>query len=232
MKINAFHFGLTLLLTGCQAAPAPRTPEPAAVPVALAPSPSQVRVSEVVRSYTLGAYVDPDDPTLRHEAHMVHRIEAAAHWDLRPMAEENPARPTLPAQAEPAPVAPAPPVPPPVVAAPAVELTTDPEPAVMPNGDGVIDLTAVETPATGEVNPFTVRGQPALPPREVELRVTGIVGGAKPCALINGRVVEPGGTFDGFALQRIEPTAVVLTCGRHRLRVPIAAEPTRVRIAP
>jgi hypothetical protein len=96
----------------------------------------------------------------------------------------------------------------------------------------VIDLTSVENPATGELNPFAVRAQPTLLPREIELRVTGILAGTRPCAVINGQLVEPGGTIEGFGLKRIEPAAVVLTLGRHRLRVPMAAEPTRVRTTP
>lgn len=238
MKTNALLLGFSALLIGCQTAPASRDPAPAVVPVAIAPLPAQVRAPEVVKTYTIGAYVDPDDPTLRHEAHTVQRIEAAAYWDLRPGAEMPTVKSTPPAQAEqlPAAAAPAQASPPAVVAAPPslppVELTIDPEPALMPNADGVIDLTSMENPATGELNPFAVRALPTLLPREIELRVTGILAGARPCAVINGQLVEPGGTIEGFSLKRIEPAAVVLTLGRHRLRVPMAAEPTRVRTTP
>jgi hypothetical protein len=188
-----------------------------------------------VKTYTIGAYVDPDDPTLRHEAHTVQRIEAAAYWDLRPAAETAPFISRQPAKRESAPFVPAaqpqpalvptPPAPPP-------ELSVDPEPALMPNADGLIDLTSVDVPAASEVNPFAVRSAPAQPPREIELRITGILAGAKPCAIINGQLVEPGGTVEGLILKRIEPAAVIFTLGRHRLRAPISSDPVRVRTAP
>jgi hypothetical protein len=237
MKTSTFILSL-LLLVGCQAkTPAPFPPAVAAVPPALNPSPpaGRLRAPEVVKTYTIGAYVDPADPTLRHEAHAVQRIEAAAYWDLRPAMDVT-ARPVTSAGVPKAPAAPAPaPEIPTVEAGPVpapVELTVDPEPALMPNGDGVIDLTAADVPAAGEVNPFAVRVAPAAPPRSIELRVTGIIAGAKPGAIINGQLLEPGGAVEGLLLKHIEPGGVILTFGRHRLRVPLSSEPIRVRTAP
>ncbi len=234
MKTNAHLVVFTVLLAGCQAAPPPPSTPASTLPVFVPPPAAQVRTREVVKAYTIGAYVDPDDPTLRHEAHTVQRIEAAANWDLRPVAEvkstpsvmvqtEQPsARPTVP-----------PPIAPTVVATPpAIELTVDPEPALMPNADGVIDLSSVAAPASGEVNPFAVRAAPAQPSREIELRITGIMAGAKPGAIINGQLLEPGAVVEGLILARIEPGAVILTLGRHRLRAPLSAEPIRVRTTP
>jgi hypothetical protein len=240
MKTNFALLAFTILLAGCQAASPPAPPPvPIRAPIATANLTStRARAPEVVKTYLIGAYVDPVDPTLRHEAHTVQRIEAAAYWDLRPLTDAPTARPGQPAEAEqpqaatvlakeslPAVVA-APPPPPPV------ELSVDPEPALMPNADGVIDLTAVEAPTAVEVNPFAVRTAPTSPPRTIELRVTGIVAGARPCAIVNGQLIEPGGAVEGLMLQRIEPTAVVFTLGRHRLRAPLTAEPIRVRTTP
>lgn len=237
MKTDTFILSL-LLLGGCQAkTPAPVPPAVATVPPVVNPPPpaGRLRAPEVVKTYTIGAYVDPADPALRHEAHAVQRIEAAAYWDLRP-AMDVAARPVTLAGVPKAPEAPAPsPVIPAVAAGPTpvpIELTVDPEPALMPNGDGVIDLTAVDAPAAGEVNPFAVRAAPAAPPRSIELRVTGIMAGAKPGAIINGQLIEPSGTMDGFVLRHIEPGGIILTFGRHRLRVPLSSEPIRVRTAP
>lgn len=237
MKTNAFLLSL-LLLGGCQAkTPTPVSPATVSATVAAEalPHPSQLRAPEVVKTYTIGAYVDPADPTLRHEAHTVQRIEAAAYWDLRPAMEVNPHTPLpavrqerSPATQLPPPVGPMAAVAPPP---PPAELTVDPEPALMPNGDGVVDLTVAGVPVAEEVNPFAVRVTPAATPRTIEVRVTGILAGVKPAAIINGQLLEPGANVDGLILQRIEPAAVILTLGRHRLRVPLSSEPIRVRTA-
>lgn len=36
----------------------------------------------VVHSYWIGTYVDPADPDVRHQAHVVDRLERASQWDL------------------------------------------------------------------------------------------------------------------------------------------------------
>lgn len=237
MKINALLLSLPLLLCGCQSGaavpiasrPAEASPTPAAPP----PPPPRVRAPEVVKTYTIGAYVDPNDPTLRHEAHTVQRIEAAAYWDLRPLAAADATPSVIPETAQPKSVASLP-TPRPVapMALPAPELTVDPEPALMPNGDGLIDLASAGRPASEEVNPFAVRTTTSVPTRTIELRVTGILSGAKPCAIINGQLIELGGIVEGLVLRHIEPGGVVLTLGRHRLRVPLSAGPVRILTAP
>jgi hypothetical protein len=236
MKTNAFLFSF-ILLGGCHArTPPPVSPADVTAPVAQTPSPlpSQLRAPEVVKTYTIGAYVDPADPTLRHEAHTVQRIEAAAYWDLRPVIELKSQAPVPVAEtAKPAgPQLPSPVLPTAVAIPPPVELTADPEPALMPNADGMIDLTSLEAPAADEVNPFAVRTASTNPPRTIELRITGILAGVKPGAIINGQLLEPGAIVEGLILKRIEPSAVILTLGRHRLRVPLSSEPIRVRTTP
>jgi hypothetical protein len=234
MNTNAHLAVFTVFLAGCQAAPPPPSTPASTLPVFVPPLAAPVRTPEVVKTYTIGAYVDPDDPTLRHEAHTVQRIEAVANWDLRPVAEVK-STPSVMVQTEQPSARPAvpPPVAPTVVATPpAIELSIDPEPALMPNADGVIDLSSVVAPASSEVNPFAVRAAPAQTPREIELRITGIMAGAKPGAIINGQLLEPGAVVEGLTLARIEPGAVILTLGRHRLRAPLSAEPIRVRTTP
>jgi len=49
--------------------------------------------------------------------------------------------------------------------------------------------------------------------------------GSAPLAAINGRVVRPGETIDGFVLERIEPTNVILR--RHDIRVVLPLRNTR-----
>lgn len=87
------------LSTGCEtlqkksiaALPAPvPQPAPAVAPVAgsdLDPgNVENVRASETLKSYPVGRYVDPADPGVMHEAHVVYRKEAGATWNLSPNA--------------------------------------------------------------------------------------------------------------------------------------------------
>jgi hypothetical protein len=46
----------------------------------------KVRASETLKSYPVGRYVDPKDPDVMHEAHVVYRKEAGAAWNLNPNA--------------------------------------------------------------------------------------------------------------------------------------------------
>jgi hypothetical protein len=62
----------------------------------------KVRMSETLKSYPTGRYVDPSDPNVMHEAHVVYRKEAGAAWNLNPNAPTVvPLGPTL-AVADPA----------------------------------------------------------------------------------------------------------------------------------
>jgi hypothetical protein len=95
MKLADCFLVSFLALTGCQVTPRPATPPAVArlpvVTTALAPA---ARTPEFVKTYTLGAYVDDDDPTVRHAGHTIQRIERAATWDLRPV--EKPAPEPIP----------------------------------------------------------------------------------------------------------------------------------------
>ncbi|MGH7945598.1 MAG: hypothetical protein ACREF9_11380 [Opitutaceae bacterium] len=46
----------------------------------------KVRVGETLKSYPVGRYVDPTDPNVMHEAHVVYRKEAGSSWNLNPNA--------------------------------------------------------------------------------------------------------------------------------------------------
>jgi hypothetical protein len=46
----------------------------------------KVRVGETLKAYPVGRFVDPKDPNVMHESHVVYRKEAGANWNLAPNA--------------------------------------------------------------------------------------------------------------------------------------------------
>ena len=46
----------------------------------------KVRSAETLKAYPIGRYVDPRDPNVMHESHVVYRKEAGANWNLAPNA--------------------------------------------------------------------------------------------------------------------------------------------------
>ena len=106
----------------------------------------------------------------------------------------------------------------------------DSDPALVPNADGVIDLTASAATPTEPANPFAVRTAPERPSREVQLHVSGLIAGPKACAVVNERLVEAGDTVESFRVERIEPESVLLRRGERRLRLPLSGTPVRVRL--
>lgn len=46
----------------------------------------QVRHGEALKAYPINRYVDPNDPNVMHEGHVVYRREASAGWNLSPNA--------------------------------------------------------------------------------------------------------------------------------------------------
>jgi hypothetical protein len=85
-----------VLGAGCETPP----PKAATAPV-LSPAPAvapvsgtdldqanteKIRVGETLKSYPVGRYVDPNDPNVMHEAHVVYRKEAGTSWNLNPNA--------------------------------------------------------------------------------------------------------------------------------------------------
>lgn len=97
MKTKPFCALLMLCLAGCQAlaprtAKAPPPPAPAPLPAPVAGTEldqkniGNVRVGETLKAYPAGRYVDPNDPSVMHEAHTIYREEDAASWNLNPNA--------------------------------------------------------------------------------------------------------------------------------------------------
>jgi hypothetical protein len=43
-----------------------------------------VRYGENLKAYTMGRYVEPDNPLVMHERHTVYRVETTAKWNLHP----------------------------------------------------------------------------------------------------------------------------------------------------
>jgi hypothetical protein len=70
------------------------------------------------------------------------------------------------------------------------------------------DPAAVAPPIGQPARPET---QPAAPQQPFVLQST--ISGTLPMAWINGRCVQPGESIDGFVLERVEPSRVVLRKG-------------------
>jgi hypothetical protein len=46
----------------------------------------KVRTGETLKAYPIGRFVDPNDPNVMHESHVVYRKESGANWNLAPNA--------------------------------------------------------------------------------------------------------------------------------------------------
>ncbi|MDP3070024.1 MAG: hypothetical protein Q8N18_07020 [Opitutaceae bacterium] len=253
MKLAATLFlFVAFCLAGCQTVRPSKIAPYAPLPIAKPPAPASVRIPEVVKTYALGAYADPEDASVRHAAHVIHRVEGTAAWNLSPDLGES-SRPSATAQ-------PLPPAPPPAIVAPpevvpasvsavasppaaiaAVAVpetppplapTVDLTPVVMPNADGLIDLTALDAAnASDEINPFAVRTTGGNAPRELTVVISGVVSGNKPTALVNKRPVEIGEHVESLTLERVETDAALFRSGGRLLRLPISTQPVRIRLA-
>lgn len=241
---------LPLCLSGCQTGQVDRN---APLPIAATPMQPDARTAAVVGHYTLGAYVDPEDVLVRHDAHAIQRVEVPARWDLRTLPVEPPATldrsppqlvapvaadetgarspvppPTAPTSAPPPPAIPAagaPPLETKIVDAP------DLPAALAPNADGFIDLTAPVADEDTDLNPFVVRSLRADATREVSVQVSGVLLGAVPCALINGVPVRPGETVESLTLVSLQADAAIFRRDDRLIRLPVAARPAHLRIA-
>lgn len=216
---------LTLVtVTGCQSAPRP-VPPPVAAPVPSAAPSLELQEKTLRQQQHIQALIAQNEALLAR----VQELEAA------PLVSPTPPVPAVlppailqPVAAEPVNLAPVPP------SAPSAPSVPSPlaEPAILPNADGLIDLTALlaQTRDGDDVNPFAVRSLPADAIREVTLHVQGVIGGAAPCALINQRTVQPEQTIESLTLVGVEPNAVLVRHAAHLLRLPVAEKSVRIRL--
>lgn len=98
MKNNIWvSVGALLLVSGCStvekktaAVSPPASPRPVVAPVAGTQleqqGAEQVRHGEALKAYPINRYIDPNDPNVMHEGHVVYRREASAGWNLNPNA--------------------------------------------------------------------------------------------------------------------------------------------------
>lgn len=222
---------LVFLLAACRTPPAtPLLP----LPTKSAPEPRAIALASPAPTST-------PEPKAQEEARLIDallsqndalkaQLAASVSGMPTPPTMANPVTPTAPATSAPMPAtesrsAPIPAVVPPPAAPPDPSL-------LVPNADGVIDVAAVALAQTsGETaNPFAVRSIPADRVRDVTLRIAGLVGGDRPCAVVNDRRVQAGDHIESLTVQRIEPDAVVFAYGEHRLRLPVADTPAHVRL--
>jgi hypothetical protein len=211
-----FLLSVLFVLAGCQVAPSVPPSLLPARPV-VAPQPAAV------------APVAPGAPDLAAKVrHQTQYIEALLS-QIEALKSGLPSKtmPSIPATGGPTiPLA----VNPPPAVAPVGPRVAAEEPALVPNADGVIDLTATTTKAGEPVNPFAVRAAPEGAGREVLVHVSGLIAGPKPCAVVNERLVETGDSVEPFRVERIDPEAVLLRLGERRLRLPLSDKPVRVRL--
>lgn len=72
-----------VFIASCASRPKPQValsplPTPAVEPV------ESARYADVIRTYHVGRYIDPNHPETMQEQHSVYRVEASAHWNLHP----------------------------------------------------------------------------------------------------------------------------------------------------
>lgn len=97
MKNRVWLIGATVALAaGCAStetktvAAKPPAPVPKVAPVAGTQmdqvNVEKVRHSDSLKAYPVNRYVDPNDPNVMHEGHVIYRREQAAGWNLNPNA--------------------------------------------------------------------------------------------------------------------------------------------------
>jgi hypothetical protein len=87
--MNRIMFLIPLLLLPACASHRPVVVEmPETVPgtILAAEDMQSVRYGENIEAYSIGRYIDPNDPLVMHEAHTVYRVETTAKWNLHPNA--------------------------------------------------------------------------------------------------------------------------------------------------
>lgn len=208
---------LLITLCGCQSqapvttlpAPSPFTPVATPPPTPPAARPPIIDQRSRQQQQWIEALIEQNDALTTKLA-----VQQAAHAaaPLPPVTQTSPV--PLPQAAAVAPVA-----------SPVTQSLT-------PNAEGVIDLTVLDSNSNPDepLNPFAVRTAPGGKFREVSLVVGGIILGSTPCAVVNGRLLQVGDRIESFEVERIETGALVIRLDAHRLRLPVSAEPTRVKL--
>lgn len=209
-----------VLLAGCRTV----------TPTATLPQPVAPRAPAVASAAPMPATPRPAatviDPRSRQQAQIVEALisqNEALAAQLAAFQTVAGSRDTVPHEPAPNPASP-----------PALERSIVPlvDNIIEPNAEGLIDLTAIENAGAPNdtVNPFTVRTAPGDQPRDVSLKVGGIIQGATPCALVNERLVQKGDRIETFTVEEISTAAVIVRSGPHRLRLPVSPVPTRIRL--
>src|SRR5689334_52357 len=75
---------LLLVFTSCVSRPKSPTVVLTPAPAPATESLDSLRYAEVVRSYYVGRYVDPNHSDVLHEQHPFYRVESTARWNLHP----------------------------------------------------------------------------------------------------------------------------------------------------
>ena len=89
--------GMLALCAGCatnehKVAAAPAPPPPKSAPAAVAgtqldpQSIESVRYGDSLKAYPVNRYIDPNDPNVMHEGHVIYRRENTGGWNLNPNA--------------------------------------------------------------------------------------------------------------------------------------------------
>ena len=248
MKTNLIF--VCLFLAACQSAPPVLRPLPDPLPLHARPnSIAAAKVGGETPAATTNAEKPSDTEKLTRQRQWIEallaqndalnaRLESSKHDTASAVPPPAPAKSEAAAQPQkqevsppPAPAVPATTAAPPAVnavAPPAPEPAAAPAPLLVPNANGVIDTTALNS-GGNPPNPFAVRTLSPDAVREVTFVVDGIFEGGSPCALINGRVAEVGDLVESLRLTRITPTALVLSGDGFAINLPLGS--TKVRLA-
>jgi hypothetical protein len=107
---------------------------------------------------------------------------------------------------------------------------------ILPDGQGVLDLAAVQQAQTYDAipNPFRIRYRPPPAIREVPLIISTVLIPDRPedaSAVINGRLCSPGDLIEGLTLSRISADSLELRGDDLVLRVPVQDKPPKLRLS-
>jgi len=96
--------------------------------------------------------------------------------------------------------------------------------ALVPNADGMIELSAeiLDEVDRSEPNPFVKRYQSQTTFREIVISVSGTSLGPRPTASVNGRLLNIGDAWEGFTVAAITRDAVYFQKEVFLLQIPLA----------